>query len=338
MTAAAPALAASSTPSRNGKNASDATTDPASGARAFDDRDADRIDARHLAGADAQRAAAGDEHDRVRLDVLADAPREVEVAQLLGRRRRASTRPCAAAAAAVSRSRVCTRKPPATLRSSSAPGALGRDVADQQAQVLARREHRQRVRLERRRDHALEERLLDLARQLAVDGAVDGDDAAERRHRIGLARAPVGVRDALVRDGRAARVVVLDDRRGRRGELGADPQRRVEVEQVVVGQLLALQHLRARQRRAGARPVERVERRLLVRVLAVAQRARQRAADVQRLGEVGGRRVGRREPAEVRRDRAVVGGRVRERLARQTEAGGRQRSRRPRRSPRARAA
>jgi hypothetical protein len=36
ITAAAPALAASSTPSRNGKNASDATTDPVSGARAFD--------------------------------------------------------------------------------------------------------------------------------------------------------------------------------------------------------------------------------------------------------------------------------------------------------------
>src|SRR6266704_1630294 len=65
MTALAPAWATTSTPSRNGKNASDATADPASD-----------NDATHLARADAERATARAEHDRVRLDVLRDAPRE----------------------------------------------------------------------------------------------------------------------------------------------------------------------------------------------------------------------------------------------------------------------
>ena len=83
MTAAAPALAATSTPSRNGKNASEATHRARQRRARLRHRDAHRVDARHLAGADAQRAAAGGEHDGVRLDVLADAPGEVEIAQLV---------------------------------------------------------------------------------------------------------------------------------------------------------------------------------------------------------------------------------------------------------------
>ena len=51
------------------------------------ERDPHRVDAAHLAGADADRLQALRDHDRVRRDVLADAPREQQVAPLLlGRR------------------------------------------------------------------------------------------------------------------------------------------------------------------------------------------------------------------------------------------------------------
>ena len=49
----------------------------------FHARDARRDDAAHLAGTDADRRAVAREHDRVRLDVLADAPREQQVVELL---------------------------------------------------------------------------------------------------------------------------------------------------------------------------------------------------------------------------------------------------------------
>ena len=63
----------------------------------------------------------GREDDGVGLDVLADAPGEVEIAQLLGVGARFVTTFAAGGGGRVA-SRVWTRKPPATLRSSSAPG------------------------------------------------------------------------------------------------------------------------------------------------------------------------------------------------------------------------
>ena len=60
MTATAPLSATTSRPSRNGKNASEATTEPASDRPAvlrLDRGDARRIDAAHLPRADAERAA-----------------------------------------------------------------------------------------------------------------------------------------------------------------------------------------------------------------------------------------------------------------------------------------
>ncbi len=71
----------------------------------------------------------------------------------------------------------------------------------------------------------------------------------------------------------------------------------------------------------GPRRLDGVEGRLLVRVLAVAERARQRPGDHQRLGKVGQRRLRRRHPPEVRGDRPVVGGGVGERLPGQPEPG-----------------
>ena len=50
------------------------------------DREPDRVDAAHLAGADADRGEVAREHDRVRADVLADLPGEQQLAPLgLGR-------------------------------------------------------------------------------------------------------------------------------------------------------------------------------------------------------------------------------------------------------------
>ena len=50
------------------------------------DRDPHRVDAAHLAGADADRLAVLREHDRVRADVLADRPREEDVRPAAPRR------------------------------------------------------------------------------------------------------------------------------------------------------------------------------------------------------------------------------------------------------------
>ena len=80
-----PASSAICGPSGKGKNASEASADaggvvPELGR--FLDRDPHRVDPAHLAGADPDRLQVLHEHDRVRRDVLADAPREDEIAPL----------------------------------------------------------------------------------------------------------------------------------------------------------------------------------------------------------------------------------------------------------------
>ena len=85
----------------------------------------------------------------------------------------------------------------------------------------------------------------------------------------------------LVALGDAAGIGVLDDR-DRGGALGIELGDafigRVGVVEIVVGELLALHLPRAWRRRARCSPAT-IERRLLVRVLAVAQRFRQLAAE-----------------------------------------------------------
>ena len=120
----------------------------------------------------------------------------------------------------------------------------------------------------RRGDHRFDERGHDRPGRVLVDRPVEADDAAERRQRVGLARADVGLGNRGARR-RAARVGVLDDHRRRLAELQHDARRGVEVEQVGERQLLALEHRPAR--RGPSPAIERVPRRGLVRVLAVAQ-------------------------------------------------------------------
>jgi hypothetical protein len=155
----------------------------------------------------------------------------------------------------------------------------------------------------------------------ASNRSVQPDDAAEGGERVSLPRADVGVRGGGA--GRcAARIRVLDDRRGRLTELEDDARGGIEIEQVREGQLLALQDLHGTEAFAAVG----VPRGLLMRVLAVAEIAHLRQVE----DEARGQRVGvRRRPHEVAalrfdraeraRDGGVVRGRVSERLARQVE-------------------
>ena len=109
----------------------------------------------------------------------------------------------------------------------------------------------------------------DLAGGRPVELAVDPDDAAERRDRVGLERVPVGLDELVVRrqpDG----VGVLDDRDGRRRVVAGDAVGRIEVEQVVERRAVALELGRVGQRAAAMGGLA-IERGALVRVLAVAQ-------------------------------------------------------------------
>ena len=99
--------------------------------------------------------------------------------------------------------------------------------------------------------------------------AVERDHAAVRARRVAGEGLLVGRLDGLA-DRAAARVVVLDDRAGRLVELLDQLARRGEVEQVVERQLLAVE-LRDAGEQVGRRAGARVEGRLLVGVLAVAQ-------------------------------------------------------------------
>ena len=163
----------------------------------------------------------------------------------------------------------------------------------------------------------LEELRRDRLQRRRVDRSVERDDAAEGAGGVGGERETVGI-ERRRGDGDAARIGVLDDDAGRLGEgLHALP-RRVGVADVVVRELLALQ-LPVGRDRARGRLFVAVERRLLVRVLAVAQVLHLRGLEVEAVGEGRRRAVGaaRRQPVA---DRAVVGRRVRERLPRQRES------------------
>ena len=124
-------------------------------------------------------------------------------------------------------------------------------------------------RLEAGGDHRLHEHLGQRARGRGVHAPVEGDDAAEGGDRV----AGPGAREGLLRaraHRRAAGVRVLDDHAGRLVDLGDQPPGRVQVEDVVERELLAL-HLARGGHRVEGRPEVAVEGRALVRVLAVAQ-------------------------------------------------------------------
>ena len=120
--------------------------------------------------------------------------------------------------------------------------------------------------LKPRRDHQFSEHPVDLARRVEVERTVDDHDPAKRRLRVGGERRVVGPGEGVAH-GHAARVGVLEDGHGGIGrrELLHQVQRRAQVEQVVVRQRLAVQHVVERRGIAD-------EPRRLVRVFAVAER------------------------------------------------------------------
>ena len=102
-----------------------------------------------------------------------------------------------------------------------------------------------------------------------VDRAVQTQHRAEGAQRVALHR-PLQGRDQRIADSRAAGIVVLDHHRRRIGELADDRQGAVEIEEIVVGKLLAVQLPRG----DHVGPVAvgpGIEGRLLMGILAVAE-------------------------------------------------------------------
>jgi hypothetical protein len=178
-------------------------------------------------------------------------------------------------------------------------------------------QHGERVRLVVRGDDALDEPLRLRVREegggVGIDGPVEREDAAEGRLRVAVPGEGEGVGEAA-RDRSPARVVVLDDHRRRPGELADEVEGRVEVEDVVVTEFLAVQLLRGCDAGVVGRAVG-VERGLLVRVLAVAEFL---VGDEQQRQHRGVEKVhlaGWAAGQEVVGDGMVVGGDPRERAA-----------------------
>ena len=221
------------------------------------DGDPDRVQPAHLAGADAQELAVLGHHDRVRLDHRRRPARRTR-----GRARSASVgaRPVATwpgGRVGLELVPVLGEQPALDPPQVEARGrrvgradrALpGRSAGRCSSRSASSSSHRERLGLEAGREDRLEEPA-GLAHPLGrrpVDRPVQADDPAEGADRVAL----VGALERLARspaDRGAAGVVVLEDARGRLGEHPDQPQGAVEVEQVVVRQLLAVQDLGGRQ-------------------------------------------------------------------------------------------
>ena len=147
------------------------------------------------------------------------------------------------------------------------------EIGGDDAHVRLAGEDRPGVGLDGRRDHGLDERRHDRFGRRAIQRPVERDDAAEGGHGVRVAGAHVGVGGRRADRG-AARVGVLDHGGRRLVEFEHDARGRIEIEQVRVRQLLALQDGRvaeAAQRSAVRAPHQPVPGRALMRVLAVSQ-------------------------------------------------------------------
>ena len=108
--------------------------------------DARRIDAAHLAGADADGGAVLGIDDGVRLHVLGDAEGEAQVGELGRRSARAWSRPSARMSSTTALSRDCTRKPPATdFTVSPAARGSGRPPVSSSRRFFFARDDRDRL-------------------------------------------------------------------------------------------------------------------------------------------------------------------------------------------------
>ena len=296
------------------------------------DRDLDRDLAAGLAGADPDGRAVAREDDRVRANVPHRAPGEQHVGQLLEGRptlghdlEPAAIEPELVLALDQQAAGDALEVEAGDAVVAHAVGRVGRD-RQQLEPGLAAQDADRRLAEPGRHDRLVRVRR-DLARRRAIELAVDPDDPAEGRHRIGLEGVPVGL-DQLVVRGQPDRVGVLDDGHGRRRVVARDPVGRVEIEQVVERRHLALQPGRIGERPAAVRRLA-VERGALVRVLAVAQ-----VVDLlEDEREMARERVAR-DLVEVGGDLGVIGGDRAERLGGELRPQSRGSRRRARAAPR----
>jgi hypothetical protein len=222
----------------------------------------DRIDAAHLPSSRTHTLASPRIHDRVRLDVLANLPAEFErspfffAGDALGNH---------LALAPLQPVRV------GRLHQVSAADRFHHRLVGgswtylQQAQVLLRRQYVSCARGIIGRSDGFDERFRDLLRGLFIQRPIERQNSTVSRDGIRLKRAPVAL--GLRRRLRAAtRIGVLDDGRRRLIKLVNQLPGRVEIDQIVVRELLALQLLGSRD---STVPYG-IKRRRLMRILPIA--------------------------------------------------------------------
>ena len=185
MNALTPASSSSSTPSANGKNASEAHDGAHDGSDGLLDGEARRVDTRLLTGADADGRQA-----RARA-------RSHSSGRAWPRARRTAGRPTAPRSApspsttsmtdrsSLSLSRSWTRRPPITRRYSRSPGVTRRRSCVSRRRVFFAPSVSSTCGREAGRVQHLDEPLGERAGERRGHGAVHGDDPAVRRGRIG---------------------------------------------------------------------------------------------------------------------------------------------------------
>ena len=237
--------AAPAGPSGNGKNASDAATDPAARSPARSTREPARVDPVDLAHADADGRRRRREQDRVRLDRADGTPGEApgRRASLVGRPRRppASTAVGSSPGASIGRPSAANRPPGTDTRLDGAFDRSG--LGDEHAQVLLAPSVSSAPGSKAGATMTSVKIVGQLVRPFATltgrfvaitpPNALTGSQACALRWASAMS----------VADRDAARVGVLDDRDARLGEVVRGTPGRVGVDVVVVAHLLAGQLL-----------------------------------------------------------------------------------------------
>src|SRR5712692_336244 len=102
----------------------------------------------------------------------------------------------------------------------------------QQANILLLAQDMQRFWRKFRSNDGLVEQVVDLASGVRVHGPVTANNAAEGRDRIASVRFMISLHQPVI-TGQAARVGMLDDRKGRRTETLYRGERGIQVKQVI---------------------------------------------------------------------------------------------------------
>ena len=205
------------------------------------DRDAHRIDAAHLPGADAKRLAAAGDHDRVRKRVLDDGPGEQQIVPLgRGDLTTHDLHRVQRIGAGV-----------ALLHEEAAKDALGVPFGRLESSSLEIVEHADPWFLGESFDgnvvepgceQHFDEMLGESRPERRADGSIDNDDTAVRRDRVGGERPLVCLFDR-VGDSDPARIRVLHDHARRTVELETQKACGGEVVEVVERERLAVELL-----------------------------------------------------------------------------------------------